>query len=377
MTYSEPIYFDQAATSYPKPPAVMAAVKRALRDAGGNPGRSGHRLSVAAAEGIYETREAVASLFSSPYPEGVIFTCNATYALNLVITGYAMTGGHILLSDMEHNAVRRPVLAAAERYGCHYEIYPTGGDTAAEIKKRIRADTVLVAANHASNICGRVLPAEAIGETCRKAGVPFLLDASQSAGHLPIDVEKMGIDVLCAPAHKGLYGIQGCGFAVFRAPSALAPLVTGGSGVSSLAPEMPETLPERYEAGTLPTPAIFALNEGIRAVCKSGIERVAAHTGRLERRLTSLLSDIPGVRVILPDEHGSGILSFVCDGFSPEEIAARLDEKEIAVRAGLHCAPLAHQTLGTLPGGTVRVSVGMTNTEKECELFAARLREIL
>ncbi|MBP3436825.1 MAG: aminotransferase class V-fold PLP-dependent enzyme [Clostridia bacterium] len=377
MKCSDYIYLDQAATSFPKPPSVLAAVRRALYEAGGNPGRSAHRLSLAAAEGIYTCREKVAAFFDAPREEGVVFTQNATYALNMAIFSFAKEGGHILISDMEHNAVLRPVCHLAKKGIISYEIYPTDKDTAKEVEKRIKKETCLVIANHASNICGRILPVAKIGALCQKKGIPFLVDASQSAGHLPISLSKMGISVLCAPAHKGLYGIQGAGFALFDKSYPLPPFILGGSGAFSLSEEMPSEYPEHFEAGTLPTPAVFALAAGIGELEKAGISAIHDHILSLERGLREKLMNIGGVRLLLPREMGNGILSFTAEGVSPAILGGRLDEEGFGVRSGLHCAPLAHKALGTEKTGTVRVSLGLSNTKAECDAFARSLCRIL
>lgn len=366
-----------AATSYPKPPAVFSALCRALTEAGGNPGRSGHRLSLAAAEEIYACRLALASLFDAPNAEGVIFTQNATAALNLAIACATEKGGHVLISDMEHNAVFRPVYRLWEEGKINYSVYPTGEDPVAAVRAGLRRDTILVIANHASNICGRVLPIGEIGALCREKGVCFLVDASQSAGHIPLSVREMKIDILCAPAHKGLYGIQGAGFALFAEEKPYPPFLSGGSGSFSRSPHMPKEYPEHFEAGTLPTPAIFALKAGAEEVAQRGVANIYAHTLALSALLRTELEKMPGVRLLLPREAGSGILSFLAEDFAPEEMAAELDRAAVCVRAGLHCAPLAHRALGTEKSGTVRVSFGMTNTEEECLAFCRRLFAIL
>ncbi len=378
MRSSDFLYFDQAATSFPKPPAVLKSIRAALNEAGGNPGRSGHRLSVAAAMGIYACREALAAFFEAPYPEGVIFTQNATYALNLAIFALAKRGGHILLSDMEHNAVFRPVFHLAETRGITYEIYPSGKDAAAQVDARIRENTSLVIATHASNICGRVLPIGEIGAVCQRRGVPFLVDASQSAGHIPVSMEKMQISALCAPSHKGLYGVQGAGFLILRDPHhPLPPLVFGGSGAFSTSPSMPEEYPERFEAGTLPTPAIFALRAGLREISARGVSEIGHHIATLEAYLKERLASIPSLRLILPEERGNGIIAFQARGLTPSQLCELFDERGVALRGGLHCAPLAHRALGTEKEGTLRLSLGFTNTKRECDAFLTRLNSIL
>ena len=377
MKSSDLLYFDNAATTYPKPPSVLKSIRHALEEAGGNPGRSGHRLSATAATEIYACREEVAAFFDMPRSEGVVFTHNATYALNTAIFAFAREGGHILLSDMEHNAVFRPVYHLAEEGKISYEVYPTGKNTAEEVARRIRENTCLVIANHASNVCGRILPVAEIGAVCRGRGVPFLVDASQSAGHLPLSMERMGIDALCAPSHKGLYGIQGAGLLLFRDALQPTPLVYGGSGAFSTDPRMPTLLPERLEAGTLPTPAILALRAGLAEVKKRGVSAIAEKIARLEGQLYEELGNMRGVRLVLPEERGNGVLSFEVEGRSPAALSDALDEVGVALRSGLHCAPLAHRTLGTEVSGTLRLSLGFTNTERDCKRFLERLHQIL
>lgn len=381
MFFGKDIYFDQAATSYPKPRSVIRAVRDGLRT-GGNPGRSGHRLSVRAALAVYEVREALCTFFDAPFPEGVVFTQNATHAINLGIHALLGDGSssftpHVLYSDMEHNAVVRPLYHLVKEGRIIAEEYPSA-DGARGVKARLRPETRLIVATHASNICGRVLPITEIGAVAKKAGVRFLVDASQSAGHLPLSVKQMGIDVLCLPAHKGLYGPLGVGTAIFAAPrDSYPPFLLGGSGVNSLSSEMPAVLPERFEAGSLSLPAILGFGAAISYCDKIGVEEMRHRVSLLEARLALLLSETAGITVTLPKEHGSGILSFTSARLTPERLAERLDGHGIAVRAGLHCAPVAHRTLGTVHFGTVRVGLGHTNTVKECERFARTLKDIL
>lgn len=380
MRSSDYIYADQAATSFPKPKEVTAALEVALGKAGGNPGRSGHRMALAAAEGVYACREAICRLLDAPDPSGVIFTKNATEALNLAIAALTDGGGHVLISDMEHNAVFRPIYRLAAMGKISYDIYKTDRDmekTVKAVRAAFRRDTVLVVANHASNICSRVLPIAEIGALCQRMGCRFLVDGSQSVGHLPLSVRRMNIDVLCAPAHKGLYGIQGAGFALFRELLPFPPFLVGGSGIYSRSPTMPEEYPEHFEAGTLPTPAIMALHAGIGVVEKRGIAAIGQHISRLSSLLLKELSCMKGIELVPEEECHSGILSFRSPDRAPEAMAEALDRQLVGVRAGLHCAPLAHRAVGTLATGTVRISLGMTNTEEECLSLCRRLHSIL
>lgn len=379
------IYLDNAATTFPKPRVVVDAVSECLSDYCGNPGRAGHALSVRAAEAVYSCREAVASFFGSDAPENVVFSENATGALNLALHGMLRRGDHVLISGIEHNAVLRPVHAMLGE-GVTYSVYPASPDpdeVMRGLEKRLRPNTRLVVACHASNICGIVLPLTEIGAFCEKHRLRFVVDASQSAGKIPVDIEKSGADAICAPGHKGLYGPPGVGFVLFgeryrgENGKKLRPLLSGGSGSRSKEAEMPPFLPDRLEAGTLPLPAIAGLEAGIRAVTSIGPERLAEYEGELAEKSAVGLSDIPGVRVWLPDlVRNNGIVLFTADGIPPEEAARRLDEKGICVRAGYHCAPLAHGTVGTTEGGAVRASFSMYNTERDVSALVEAMKEI-
>lgn len=372
------IYFDNAATSYPKPPAVLRAVGEVMRGEYGNPGRGGHRATLAAAERVYRCRAALAEMFGCSRPENVIFTANDTYALNLAIKGIARRGGRYLISSIEHNSVLRPVASLAER-GCSYGIYRActeASAASAELSGRLsRGDTVVCC--HSSNICGITQPLGAIGSVCRSRAAWFIVDAAQSAGHIPIDMERDGIDILCSSGHKGLYGI-GCGFLIVSPAldsMALRPLIEGGSGIASAELSMPETLPERLEAGTLCLPAIASLEAGIRFVREIGEEAIETHICGLGRRVRDMLLSLPGVRVYMPERVG-GVVLFNVMGRGSEEVAAELDARGICVRAGLHCSPLAHKMLGTPEGGAVRASFGIYNTAEQTDRFYRAMKEI-
>ncbi len=377
MSLSNLIYFDQAATSFPKPPCVKEAIAEALSEAAGNPGRSAHAKATRAAERVFDVREEICRFFDATSPEGVVFTENATQALNMAIFCATYAGGHVLCSDIEHNAVLRP-LAHLQAFGkIRYDVFDSTCVTEERLGALLKPDTRVLVATHASNICGRVLPIEVIGEFCRKRNILFILDASQSAGHIPISVRKMGVDILCAPAHKGLYGILGAGFAIFETQRAFPPFLLGGSGSFSHELSMPNTLPERYEAGSLPVPAILALGASLRLLKEIGVEKIAEHIERLSRLLFEGLSEIRGLSLIDEAPPKNGVISFTHRTLSPSMIAERLDEADVCVRAGFHCAPLAHKTLGTVEEGTVRASVGFSSTKDECDDFLARISLIL
>lgn len=370
------IYFDNAATSWPKPAAVGREVLRCLRTYGGNPGRSGHRLSLRAAEKIYETRERLCSLLHADHPERIVFTLNATYALNLAIKIHAHPGMHVLCSDMEHNSVYRPLARLARENMIALEIFRTDGNVLEHLRRVVTPNTGMLVCTHISNVCGRRLPVAEIGEFCRKRGILFILDASQSIGHIPIDFEKIGCDVLCAPGHKGLFGMQGVGFALFRQEKKLPQFLEGGGG-QSLSPLMPDTYPERYEAGTLPTPAIASLCSGTEFVLHHTPEAIEEQESRLCAALCERLRALPGVTVYAPDDMRGSVLSFTARGHSSAELESALDRAGICVRGGYHCAPLAHRALGTIDDGTVRVSLSPFNTAAQLDGFYAALSSVL
>lgn len=369
------VYFDHAATSYPKQRCVCKAVTRAIAEEGGNPGRSAHPLALRAAERIFSAREVIAEFFGLPESQGVIFTKNATEALNLAIAVFTQKGGHVLCDDMAHNALLRPIYALEKQGKIRLSFYPIRANKSI-ILRQIENDTVLICATHASNICGACADVRAIGEAARARGIAYILDASQSAGHLPINIAEMGADAVCLPAHKGLGGIMGAGAALFLHPEKEYPaFLSGGSGAYSRMHEMPPELPEHFEAGTLPLPAIAAFEAGVKRVKEIGLAEISGHIERLTDKLYAGLYATRGITC--HGGAGNGILSFTHKTLPPELLAERLAKEGFALRAGLHCSPLAHQTLGTEKNGTVRISLGYTNTEKECDRFLTALARII
>ena len=359
------IYLDNAATTFPKPPQVCAAVYRFLCEEGGNPGRGSHMLALRAAERVYDCREALSAMFEAHSPERVIFTLNTTHALNLALKGLVHSGEHVLISELEHNAVRRPLFRLQKERGVSFDCFPVLRLSKEEIlqgiDQRLQKNTTAIACSHASNICSVSLPLSEIGALCRQRGIKLIVDAAQSAGILPISMKKMQIDALALPSHKALYGPQGCGALLLGERCLPEPLLEGGSGVASLAEQMPEEPPERYEAGTLPTPAIAGLLEGIRFLRQIGIEHAAAHERELFVAARERLLSRADIFVHAPEISGS-VLLFHKRGTSSTEVAHQLTRRGICVRAGLHCAPLAHTALQTPPDGAVRISFGYFNT---------------
>lgn len=369
------IYFDNAATTFPKPPYVSEEVYRCIRSYGGNPGRSGHSLSLKAAEKVYECRELASDMFGLGDPTRVVFTHNTTEALNVAIKGLLHVGDHVIISDMEHNAVLRPIKKLSALGLIEYSVYRSGSEgeqsqdsTVENIRSLIRPNTGLIVSVHASNICSAVMPIQAIGELCRETGISFIVDAAASAGHIPINMTQMNINALCVPGHKGLYGPQGSGMLLLDKSTFPETSFEGGNGINSLDGDMSDILPERYEAGTLPTPAIAGLCEGIKAVQRSGIGHISRLEGALYSELLERLKNMKGITVYAPSHIGHTLL-FNVDGIPSDMVGSELNRSGICVRSGYHCAPLAHSTLKTPDGGAVRVSFGMYNTKSEVAAF--------
>ena len=374
------IYLDNAATTYPKPEEVYQAMVDALKNKGANPGRGAHRLAIEAGRVIFDTRNLLASLISARKAEEIIFTSGATESINLVLKGLLVPGDHVITTSMEHNAVYRP-LKALEQQGIKITIVQAdekGYISAKDVEKAVIPATKLIIVNHASNVCGAVMPVTAIGEVAKNANIYFAVDGSQSLGLLPIDVQNMHIDFLAFPGHKGLYGPSGVGGVYVKSGITLKPLIEGGTGVSSSLPEMPEIIPERYEAGTLNLPGIAGLGAGVCYVNKIGLANIVRQGQALLEVITEGLAQVPGIKIYAP-KTGAGVpvVSFNLANHDAAEVALLLDKKyDIAVRAGLHCAPLAHRTLGTEMTGAVRISAGTFNTEKEIMVALQAILEI-
>ena len=374
------IYLDNAATTFPKPKSVSRAIYRFLNETAANPGRSGHALSMAAAREVYRCREAVASLFHAPGPECVAFTQNATYAINLALKG-ALRGGHVVPSDLEHNAVMRP-LTALKAAGVTFDTAQVDlqddDATVENFRRLLRPETVMVVCTHASNVCGRALPIGRLGELCRERGVAFLVDASQSAGVLPIDVEAMHIDYLCTAGHKSLYGPMGTGLLITAKGESLGTIVEGGTGSNSVSLEQPDFMPDRMESGTLNAPGIAGLRAGIEFLQRVGMDRIRQQEERLMRQLYDGLRDLPGVILYTPrPETGYvPVVSFNIGEMSSVDAVTRLDRLGFALRGGLHCAPTAHRRFGTLDRCMIRVGIGAFNTPSDIRALLAAVKNM-
>ena len=362
------IYLDNSATSFPKPEAVYQTLDHISRTCAANPGRGSHKLAHQAAIQVLQARMVVASLFAVEDCSRIIFTTNATQAINQALFGLLQPGDRVVTSSMEHNAVARPLHALQEQGVIVDKIQADacGRITLQQVIDACTPAPRLVVINHCSNVTGTTQPIQEIGPWCRRQGILFMVDAAQSAGAYPIDVQSMAIDLLAAPGHKSLLGPPGTGFLYVAPGLSLRPLMYGGTGTLSTHLEQPEQMPEHLESGTLNTPALAALAAGIQFVVNEGIGTIHHHELMLAQRLRQGLRQLDKVTLYGPDN--TTVVSFTVEGLDPAEIGFNLDcEHGIAVRVGLHCAPDAHRTLGSFPQGTVRVSPGYFNTEQEID----------
>ena len=372
-------YLDNAATSFPKPKNVINEVNKCLTNYCGNAGRGSHRISLQAANTIFECREEICKLINAPSPENIVFVPSCSYGLNLVIKGVLGYGNHVLISDMEHNSVLRPIHKLANEGKISYDVFScllkSENDIINSIKSKIKPNTKLIICNHQSNICSFAAPIDKIGELCKSFDILFAIDCAQSIGHSNIDINKSNINYLIAPAHKGLYGIQGAGFVAINSNNSLQTLIEGGNGIFSLDTTMPDFLPERHEVGTLPLPSIVGLCEGIKTVNAKGIDNIAAQERELFHHLKNGLLNINNVTVYAPEFEGN-TLSFNIGKMSSERVSSLLDEQNICLRAGFHCSALAHASLQTLERGTVRASFGIFNKKSDIDKLLLAVNNI-
>ena len=367
------IYLDNAATSWPKPEGVYQTMGGFLRIEGGNPGRGGHSMALAASRVIEETRMLVARLINAPEQNRVIFTLNCTDALNMGLKGLLKPGDHVITSCIEHNSVVRP-LRKLEQQGIKVtRLSPSpevGTVSARDIEEAITTETKLVVITHASNVTGVIQPIEEYGAVARRHNLVFMVDAAQTAGVYPIDVQAGNIDLLAFSGHKGLLGPPGTGVLYLGNRVNLGSLREGGTGSNSEQEEQPLDLPYRYESGTANTVGIAGLGAGLKYIFEEGMEKIRAYKQYLLAQLLAGLSQIHGVILYMPNGRFKqvSILSLNLKGQEPGEVGAILDQAfDIKVRTGLHCAPAAHKTLGTFPLGTIRLSPGCFNTVEEIE----------
>lgn len=376
------IYLDNAATSYPKPPETLAAMCEFQNNSAANPGRSGHRMSIDAGRILYDCRDLAAGLFGISNPLDIAFALNATMALNIAIGGLLNPGDHVVTTSMEHNSVARP-LRWAETNGCGLSIVPADRTTtrveAADIISAVTPMTKLVVMTHASNVTGAINPIADVGNELHKRGIPLLVDAAQTAGAVPIDVEEMGIAMLAFTGHKSMFGPMGTGGLYVNPDLKLNPILRGGTGSRSEDDVQPEFMPDLLECGTPNTIGLAGLGAGLDYINRTGLNAIVAHKRNLAKRFLAALSQVPGIVLYGPTDVERRIPNFSLnvEGLACSEVSQRLDDDYgILVRAGLHCAPWAHQTMGTYPDGAVRFSFGYFNTEADVDAAAAALMEI-
>jgi len=372
------IYFDAGATTLEKPPGVYRAVSEAMRTMT-SPGRGGHRATQLAEETVFRCRTEAAELFGVSKPENVVFTFNATHGLNIAIATLVKPGSRVIISGYEHNAVVRPLFAVPEVEVTVIDTPLFRPDLAEEeFRAALRQGADAVICCHVSNVFGYILPVEKIAVMCREREIPLIVDASQSAGILPVRMNELGAAFIAMPGHKGLYGPQGTGLLLCGERPA-EPLISGGTGILSRQREMPEELPERLEAGTHNVPGIAGLLWGIRYVKGKGLRELQHHHRGVTAEITEGLQRIPGVSVYAAQAkiNQTGVVSFTVRGRDCQEIGELLGQRGIAVRSGLHCAPLAHRTAGTLETGTVRISVSAFNDRRQAEKLVHAIRDIV
>lgn len=371
------INFDNSATSFPKPDVVKKAVFEAMTRYGGNPGRSGHKISIETAEAVYSARTAAADFFGAE-PDNVVFTQNCTHALNTAIKGTASAGCHIIISSLEHNSVLRPVHALSKGT-CSYsiaQISPSDSETLENFSRLITPHTKIIACTLGSNVTGQILPFRGIAEICKKHGICFIADGAQACGVIPVSLSD-GINILCTAGHKSLYGPSGTGLLVTDGKYKINPIMEGGTGSASMERDQPDFLPDSLESGTINTSGAIGLGAGIRFVKKLGTDRIYDHENELCRIFIHETENIGEMTVYRGEtENYLPIVSFNIAGLSANETAAKLSDAGFALRGGLHCSGLAHTSLGTVPDGTVRFSPSVFNTEKEVHALASALKKI-
>ena len=376
------IYLDNAATTYPKPEKVYDSIMDCMKNYCANPGRAGHKLAMKAAREIYDARENIARLFNIDNPMTIVFTNNATDSLNLAIKGVVKKGDHIITTSMEHNSVIRPI-KSLEKYGIENTIVQCDKEgflNIEDIKKAIRKNTKLIVTTHASNVCGTIIDIKSVGEIARENNILYLVDASQTAGVYDIDVKDIHVDMIAAPGHKCLLGPQGTGILYIREGLNVDILKEGGTGSKSEDLFQPELTPDKYESGTHNTPGIVGLNQGVKFVLEKGINNIKTHEEELCQYMLDRLEEVPNIVIYGPKDSKkrAAVISINIPNIDSGEITFLLDsEYNIATRSGIHCAPLAHKTLGTIEQGTVRFSLGYFNTKEDIDSAVKALKEIV
>ncbi len=374
-------YFDNAATTFPKPSTVICAMNQCMLHYAANPGRSGHNLSMRAAEEMYNVREAAADFFAAASVDQVIFTLNCTHGLNIVFKGVLSQGDHVIISDLEHNAVLRPIHGLAARGVITYDIaqtYPDDEETVASFRKLIKPQTRMIVATHASNVFGIQLPVTAIGQLAKEYNLLFVVDGAQTAGVLPIHMENMGISFLSVAGHKSLYGPMGTGLLILGEKQNCSPLMEGGTGSHSADFLQPDFLPDALESGTSNLPGAAGLGAGLHHVVKTGVDNIYAREMKIISLIYECLCECPKVELYVRPVFGRTVpvLSFNLEGMTGEQTAAKLNQMGFALRGGLQCAPLAHRKFGTLERGTARISIGCYNTMEEAMCLCHAIKNV-
>lgn len=377
------IYFDNAATSFPKPTEVSRAMYKCLTEFGGNPGRSGHKMSISAAKIVYNMRDIVAQFFAFSDPERVILTKNCTESLNIAIFGVMKNGGNAIISHFEHNSVVRPLEHLRKNGICDYKIAKASLENpevlVREFKKLIDSETKMIICTHASNVTGKIAPINEISKLCKRNGIIFCLDASQTAGIVNINMHKSGIDILCCPGHKSLLGPTGTGLILVQKNVELSPFIFGGTGSVSVNFDMPSFYPDMLESGTVNVVGAAGLIAGISYINRFGIDSIYDHEINLTQQFYNRLYDMPNIQLYsgAPSKNlDVSTLSFNVKGKTCTDVSEILDSKNIAVRSGLHCASLAHRFIGTGEMGTVRASFSNFNTINQVDYACKVLRNI-
>jgi cysteine desulfurase family protein len=372
------IYFDNAATTFPKPPQVLASIKRSITEFGGNPGRAGHHLSMKTAEAVFDARAKCAEFFGAEI-EHTIFTLNCTHALNMAIKGIATHGSHFIMSDLEHNAAARPVHALSKVIGATYSIAKThdnDDETVKSFESLINTKTKAIVCIAASNVTGQILPFKRLAKLCQARGICFILDAAQGGGVVDIKTTD-GINFICCSGHKGLYGPMGTGLLVADGRYKLRTFVEGGTGSNSKSLSQPDDLPDRFESGTINTPGVIALGEAVEFVKKLGLARIYAHEQDLCECFISRVRKIEKVRLYFDNPGGRiPLVPFNIAGLDSSETARLLSQEGICLRGGLHCSFLAHKKQNTLETGAVRMAPSVYNTKREVMILARAVEKI-
>ena len=368
------IYLDNAATSFPKPKPVIKEVNKCIAKYCANPGRSGHKLAIECSEMIYSTREEIADFLNYEFPEHVIFCNNATHGLNLAIKGVVNRKMHVIISDLEHNSVLRPLYKSIHEYGAEFSVYNSDLDLDEAIKPLVKDETRVLISTLSSNVTGKVISPYALSNIARKYNLKLILDSSQYIGHQDLDLSRINFDALVAPGHKALFGLQGSGFVIIPNGDNWPTLMEGGSGIDTLNEKMPDKLPERLEAGTLACPSIIGLKAGIEYIKKISVIEIQKKTEALVDKASDILSTFKHIKVYGAE---NGIVSFKVEGLSSDEVADILSKYDIACRSGLHCAPLIHKKLCTINEGLLRISFSYFNKLNDLDKLYVALKDAI